>query len=62
MKSTLKTERFQMLMDKPTVEAVDDWMFAHRIRTRAEAIRCLIRLGMKQNVAMRSEQTLLAAE
>ncbi|MBB5044034.1 hypothetical protein [Shinella fusca] len=42
----IKTERFQMLMDKSTLNAVDDWGFANRVRTRAEAIRKLIRMGL----------------
>lgn len=42
----LKTEKFQMLMDKSTLTAVDDWGFANRVRTRAEAIRKLIRMGL----------------
>lgn len=46
-----KTEKFQMLMDKTTLGAVDDWGFAHRVRTRAEAIRRLIRLGISASQA-----------
>lgn len=42
----LKTEKFQMLMDKSTMNAVDDWGFANRIRTRAETIRTLIHKGI----------------
>ncbi len=47
----IKSERFQMLMDKPTLAAVDDWGFANRIRTRAEAIRQLIQAGLKASDA-----------
>ena len=42
----LKSERFQMFVEKSTLEAVDDWGFSNRIRTRAEAIRQLIHLGL----------------
>lgn len=42
----LKTEKFQMLMEKSTMEAVDDWGLTRRIRTRAEAIRQLIHMGL----------------
>jgi len=45
----IKTERFQMLMDKSTLSAVGDWSFANRVRTRAEAIRELIRIGLAES-------------
>lgn len=35
-----------MFVEKSTLEAVDDWGFSNRIRTRAEAIRQLIHLGL----------------
>jgi len=36
-----KTERVQLLMTPSEVEAIDNWGFANRIRTRAETIRQL---------------------
>lgn len=41
-----KTERVQLLMSPSEVEAIDDWGFSHRIRTRAEAIRRLASMGL----------------
>lgn len=41
-----KTERVQLLISKPELDAVDDWMFAHRLRSRSEAIRRLIQMGL----------------
>lgn len=34
--------RFQMMLTKSEVEAIDDWMFANRVRSRADAMRQLI--------------------
>lgn len=42
----LKTEKFQMLMERSTIEDIDTWRFENRIATRAEAIRLLVRRGM----------------
>ena len=42
----MKTERIPVMFDKPLVADVDDFMFANRIRTRAEAIRTLVRAGL----------------
>lgn len=41
-----KTLKFQMMMSPGEAEVLDDWMFTHRIRSRAEAIRRLTQLGM----------------
>ena len=46
MKAELKTERFQFMLDKSTIFAVDDWMFKNRIRGRGEAMRQLIQRGL----------------
>jgi hypothetical protein len=42
----LKTEKFQMLMEISTVDAVDEWGFSNRLRSRAEAIRQLVHKGL----------------
>lgn len=34
--------KFQMMMSKSESEAIDDWRFANRVNTKAEAIRLLI--------------------
>lgn len=36
-----KTVKFQMMLSKSEARAIDDWGFANRIRSRAEAIRRL---------------------
>jgi hypothetical protein len=47
MADELKTERIQLLMTAAEAKAIDDWSFANRIRSRSEAIRQLIELGLK---------------
>jgi hypothetical protein len=47
MTEELKTERVTTMMTPSEVKAVDDWSFAQRIRSRGEAIRRLIQLGLK---------------
>lgn len=42
-----KTERVQLLMSRSEVAAIDDYGWRNRIRTRAEAIRQLVKLGMQ---------------
>jgi hypothetical protein len=41
-----KDQRVIIPMSAAMVEAIDDWRFANRIPTRAEAIRRLLELGM----------------
>jgi metal-responsive CopG/Arc/MetJ family transcriptional regulator len=43
----LKTERFVFMMEKSTLEAIDEWSFKNRVRTRAEVIRQLIQIGLE---------------
>ena len=43
-----KSERFVVMFDKPTLEAIDDWGFSKRIRSRSEAIRRLVKIGMNK--------------
>jgi len=47
MSDELKTERVTIMMPPSEMKAVDDWSFEMRIRSRGEAIRRLIRLGME---------------
>jgi hypothetical protein len=37
----LKDQRIALMMSKRELELIDDWMFAHRIRSRGEAIRAM---------------------
>ena len=41
-----KTERVHVPMTKAELKAVEDWRYANRIPSRAEAIRELIRRGL----------------
>lgn len=43
-----KTERVTILMAPAELERLDDWSFKHRIRSRGEAIRRLIEIGLEQ--------------
>jgi len=43
----MKTERITTMMTPSEVQAIDDWAFATRIRSRGEAIRRLIEAGLK---------------
>jgi hypothetical protein len=47
MKTEMKTERITTMMTPSEVNALDDWAFANRIRSRGEAIRRLIEKGLK---------------
>lgn len=47
MADELKTERVQLMMAPSEVKDIDDWSFENRIRSRGEAIRRLIQLGLE---------------
>ena len=47
MAEELKSERVTTMMTPSEVRAVDDWSFARRIRSRGEAIRQLIQIGLE---------------
>lgn len=47
MSDELKTERVTIMMPPSETKAVDDWSFEMRIRSRGEAMRRLIRLGLE---------------
>lgn len=42
-----KTERIQLLMTPPEVTQIEDYWHEHHLRSRSEAIRRLIRIGLK---------------
>lgn len=46
MQPELKSERVTTMMTHSEVTAIDDWAFTHRIRSRGEAVRRLIELGL----------------
>lgn len=46
MRTELKEIRFQMQISPSQMKAVEDWGWNHRIRTKAEAIRQLLDIGL----------------
>lgn len=46
MEKELKDQRVTIMLTPSELKAVDDWSFAHRIRSRGEAIRQLIDVGL----------------
>ncbi len=42
-----RTERTHLLLTPDEQAEIDDWRFAHRIASRSEAIRALIRAGLE---------------
>lgn len=42
-----KTERFPVMFERTLLSEIDDFLFENRIRTRAEAVRFLIRRGLE---------------
>lgn len=47
-----KTERFNMFMSPSEMEAIDEWAWLNRIRSKSEAVRRLIRIGMMAHHAL----------
>lgn len=45
----LKDQRVVTMMSPSELEAIDDWMFKNRIRSRGEAIRRLCQIGIMSN-------------
>lgn len=41
-----KDVRVPVMMSKAHVEKIDDWAFSRRIRSRGEAIRILVEIGL----------------
>lgn len=51
----LKTQRIPIMMALSEVEAVDTWMFANRLRSRSDAIRKLVAMGLVADADRSSE-------
>lgn len=56
MSDELKTERVTIMMAPSELRVVDDWSFKARIRSRGEAIRQLIQLGLEAAESDRPEE------
>jgi len=62
-----KDKRVPLVMTASELKAIDDWSFERRIRSRSEAIRQLVALGLKasaeeQQAVEESASSLLARE
>lgn len=57
----LRTERVQLLMEPGLIEAVEDFQFAQRIKTRAEAIRQLLWKGVAEQQESKKAEALCRA-
>lgn len=44
---TKRTEKLQVMLSDEELQAIDDWRFAHRLPTRAAAIRELLKRGLR---------------
>ena len=47
MSEQLKTQRVTIMMSPTELSEIDEWSFDQRIRSRGEAIRQLIELGLE---------------
>lgn len=43
----VRQEKFQILLTKEEVRRIDDWRFAWRARSRADAVRQLVEKGLE---------------
>jgi metal-responsive CopG/Arc/MetJ family transcriptional regulator len=59
-----KDRRLPLLLTEAELKAVDEWRFANKIPSRNEAVRMLIKLGLKTEAqqAEESAASLLASE
>jgi metal-responsive CopG/Arc/MetJ family transcriptional regulator len=46
MSTEPKDQRVPVMMSQSELKAIDDWSFEQRIRSRGEAIRRLIKMGL----------------
>jgi len=49
--SEAKTERFNMFMSPAEMKAIDEWAWNNRIRSKSEAVRRLVEIGLQSAVA-----------
>jgi len=52
MADELKTERVQLMMSPSEVTEIDEWAHGKRIRSRSEAIRKLLEIGMQNGASV----------
>lgn len=46
-KDEQKTERFNMFMSPSEMKAIDDWAWENKIRSKSEAVRRLVQIGIR---------------
>ncbi|WP_430439709.1 hypothetical protein [Shinella sp.] len=56
----LKDQRIPIMMTAAEVEAIDEWSFSNRIRSRGEAIRRLCKIGIHQEADLKSVISLIS--
>jgi hypothetical protein len=44
--NSVRAERLQVMLTEPELVALDDWRFAHRMPSRASAVRELLKRGL----------------
>ncbi|MDH7805732.1 MULTISPECIES: hypothetical protein [unclassified Rhizobium] len=64
-KDEQKTERFNMFMSPREMKAIDDWAWGNKIRSKSEAVRRLVQIGLAferdaEPIMKRSERALKA--
>jgi metal-responsive CopG/Arc/MetJ family transcriptional regulator len=55
VQAAMKSEKFQLLIEKEAIDAIDEWSFANRVRSRAEAVRRLVSLGLQSKDASKEK-------
>lgn len=53
-----KTERFNMFMSPSEMQAIDEWAWQNRIRSKSEAVRRLVQIGLSFDHENRQAKTL----
>lgn len=53
----LLNQRLVVMMSRAEIDAIDDWMFARRIRSRGEAIRQLCRSSIAEESGEETSMT-----
>jgi hypothetical protein len=46
-----KTERFNMFMSPSEMTAIDDWAWSNKVRSKSEAVRRLVQIGLALEAA-----------
>ena len=50
-----RIERVPLLLTKDELQELDDWQFAHRMRTRSDAVRKMMQIAIDVTAARKSE-------